>query len=392
MIDKVAIEKCCLCMACSGACANGAIHFTKENNGFYYPEIDYERCVSCDNCEKVCPVLTKPLVHDIESSKAFAARSKDIEVCMRSTSGGIFFEAAKNILKNGGYVCGAVFTEDYQVCHMLTNKLSDLERMLGSKYAQSNTEESFPKIRAILEQKKLVLFCGCPCQCAGLRCFLEKQYDNLLLIDIVCHGVPSGEALKDYLATLEKRIGSVVNKLQFRNKVNGWHQSSVYIEFENGKKIIEPITINAYMRAFLNGTILKESCYSCQFKKLKAGSDITLGDFWGAEVTLPELDDNTGLSAVFVNTEKGMRFLKALDIELIPAEAENIIKYNHNVFEPSKPSEQRKIFYQYAQGYGLGNAIEHFFQENRKHKFFRKTRYLVRCVYYKLHGKSRPIY
>lgn len=393
MINKIDDTQCCLCRGCADACPVDAIQFSREKDGFLYPAIDTEKCIGCNRCEQVCPVMKRRINALQNEPKAFAARSKERTVRLQSTSGGIFYEAAMQVLQCGGYVCGAVFDEAFQVRHVVTKDVAVVNKMCGSKYAQSNNSGIYKEIQALLKDGKRILFSGCPCQCAALKSFLGRDYENLWVLDFVCHGIPSQRMLDDYCKYLEERYHSKIKSLSFRSKEAGWHSSSVKVNFENHKAYCEPIVIDAYMRSFLSGAVMKEACYTCRFKSFTSGSDLTLGDFWGAEVTHPELDDNLGLSAVFTHSEKGMTLLSSLpNVELVPVPAEEIIRYNQNVVRPSEPSAVRKEFLAYAQVHGFGNAIEYYFQETKTERLKRKTRYLLRCVYYKCLGKEKPLY
>ena len=380
MIDKVKVQDCCLCKACSNICPKDAISFTNENYGFMYPQIDLQACIECNLCEKVCPSI-KDLKKTEFDVRAYAARSRIKDERLKSTSGGIFYEVAKYFIKNGGYVCAAVFDEDFNVVHAITNDLADLQKMRGSKYVQSDIKHSYREIKKLLISGNKVLFCGCPCQSAGLKGYLQKDYDQLYIIDLVCHGIPSNKTFKDYLAYLNSKYKSNVVSFRFRDKSKGWHNSSVRVEFANGKTYIRLIYEDVYMKGFLSGTTMKESCYNCKYKKFVSGSDITIGDMWGAEVTLPQMDDNTGLSGIIVNTQKGDELLKLTDSELVPFDMQDIIKYNKNIVEASKPSENRKDFYKFANENGIANALNHFYKIKVSTKFKKNVRRVASKLY-----------
>ena len=391
MIDKLTIEQCCICMACSEICPVDAIKYTNYINGVGYPQIDYKKCIQCNRCEQVCPVNKEFLQLSINKPDTFVARSREKNTRIASTSGAVFFELAKWILKSRGYIYGAVFDSKFQVQHQLTNDFEIVKNMRGSKYVQSDIGHVYREIEKLVSDN-MILFCGCPCQVAGLKRYLGKSYNNLILMDFVCHGIPSQKMFDEYRECLEKRYKSKIHKFQFRNKNKGWHNSSVYVEFENGKIYTVPITIDAYMRAFLSGTSIKECCFNCQFKRFKSGSDISVADFWGAEVLMPQLDDNTGLSAVFIHTEKGQNILKRLDIEKFVIDPEFVIDYNRNVIESTAPSVYRKQFLNLAEQYDYGKAMEILFRENFYAKAKRKSFYLMRVVKNKIQGKAAPLY
>lgn len=394
MIDKLSPNECMLCGSCADACPANAISFKKEHLAFHYPEIDPEACISCGLCDRACPVLSaEGAVQETRSlPRAFAAGNPDPEIRRNSSSGGIFRALAQAVLDRGGYVCGAVFDEDFRVAHRISDREEDVRRMMGSKYAQSDLTGIYREIRELLRSGKTVLFTGCPCQAAALRSFLGKDHENLFAVDFICHGTPSGSILRTYLDDQEKQHQSRVKTLCFRDKKHGWHRSSVRIGFENGAEYCEPITVDAYMKGFLGGIYLKESCYDCKFKNFRSGSDLTMGDFWGVEAERPDLDDNTGLSAILVGTEKGGRLLEESGVQLHDIPLDTVIKYNRNLVASTKMAPDREEFYEYAKQNGLSAAIRTKLTEPPMQKLRRKCRYALRCVWYFVTRRGKPLY
>ena len=388
MIDKVSVEQCTLCGSCVNACPVGAISFKKEYLDFCYPEIDASRCVNCNLCEKSCPACQPQKKLSSTEPKAFAGKNPDVSVRKRSTSGGIFYALAQSILKQGGYVCGAVMDEAFHVSHQVSDAPETVEKMLGSKYVQSRTDQVFVEVKKLLDENKPVLFSGCPCQIAGIKAFLNKEYDNLFPAEVVCHGIPSQKMLNAYLSVQEKRTGAKAKSIAFRAKDLGWHSSAAKVEFENGKTYLEPITVDAYMYGFLGGITLKQSCYNCNFKNYQSGCDLILGDFWGAEAEMPELDDNTGLSAIVAVTQKGVTLLQESGIELHEVGLPTIVKYNKNIVQPTAVNPLRTEFYRYAEEAGYEKAIEKHFWESKIVRFKRITRLRIRRVKHLITGKK----
>ena len=391
MIDKVSVQECAICGACINACPVDAISLDKVHLDFRYPQIKEDICIHCNQCEKACPILGNKGKPDEGYPVAFAAKSENDSMRMRSSSGGAFYELASQMLHDGGYVCGAVFDDKFHVKHILSNAEEDVLRMMGSKYAQSDVRYCYREVKDVLEKGCKVLFSGCPCQVAGLRTFLGKEYPNLLLVELICHGIPSDHMLQTYIGMQERKYGARLTRIEFRNKKKGWHNSSVRMEFGHHRTYSKPITADAYMNGFLGSVTLKPTCYQCHFRNFTAGSDIILGDFWGAEVELPE-DDNKGISAILVNSGKGMDIIDRCNLALTPANVETVIKYNKNLLCSAAPSPQRSSFYASADTNGLEEAIRIYLEESAIQKLKRQSRYALRCIWHTIRGKGKPLY
>lgn len=392
MIDKISIQDCALCGACINACPVDAITLSKPYLDFCYPDIDVNRCIHCNECEKACPILGEKSKPEDGFPIAFAARSKDDSVRMRSSSGGIFYELASYILAEGGYICGAVFDEDFHVRHIVSNTQKDLRRMMGSKYAQSDMGFCYRQIKALLDEGEKVLFTGCPCQTAGLRAFLGRDYPELVMAELICHGIPSDQMLQAYISLREKQYGAKLKSMEFRNKDKGWHNSSVRMEFENGKTYQEAMTQDTYMQGYFRCITLRESCFSCRFRNYASGGDLIIGDFWGAEIEAPDIDDNKGISAVIVASKKGNAFLKSIPLPCYPVEIETILRYNQGLVSSFRVGAQRTEFYEYAAKYSLEKAIAIFLQEKLLQKIKRKVRFILRCAWHVAQRKGKPLY
>ena len=391
MIDKVSVQECAICGACINACPVDAISLDKVYLDFRYPQIKEDICIHCNQCEKACPILGNKGKPDEGYPVAFAAKSENDSMRMRSSSGGAFYELADQMLRDGGYVCGAVFDDEFHVKHILSNAKEDILRMMGSKYAQSDMGYCYRDVKDALEKGCKVLFSGCPCQVAGLRTFLGKEYTNLLLVELICHGIPSDQMLQTYIGMQERKYGARLTRMEFRNKKKGWHNSSVRMEFENHRIYSIPYTADAHTIGFLRNITLKSSCYDCHFRNFTAGSDIIMGDFWGAEVELPE-DDNKGISAILVNSGKGMDIIDRCNLARTPANVETVIKYNKNLLCSAAVSPQRSSFYAHADTNGLEEAIRIYLEENTIQKLKRQSRYALRCIWHTIRGKGKPLY
>lgn len=301
--DKI---DCCGCNACGDVCAHGAITFKTDKEGFWYPEVDAEKCSDCGLCEKVCPMLHKQEKKQ-NVPKIYGAYTKDEAIRLDSTSGGIFSELAMVVFAENGYVGGAVYNEDYTVSQIVTADKEMLPQLRSSKYLQSDAQGVYKEILKLLKAGNKVLFCGTPCQIHALKNFVNEKYqDNLITIDFICRGVNSPKVWLKYIEMLEKKYDSKAVEIKAKNKKWGWHRFSMRVNFENGQEYCEDRYTDLFFVGYLQaGNFCRPSCYECQFKGFPQASDITFADFWGIEKLDPSMDQDKGTSLVVVNTGKG---------------------------------------------------------------------------------------
>lgn len=309
---KVVDGKYCTgCTACANICPRKAIEFKEKSNGFLYPIIDEKLCIKCNKCKEVCPALKK--IEQDTVKKSYAGWILDETIRMKSSSGGIFTAIAREVLNNNGYVCGASFNNN-KVEHIIISKEEKLQELRGSKYVQSNLNDNniFIKIKKLLEKNILVMFSGTPCQIAGLNNFLQKKYENLITVDIICHGVPSPKIFKEYIEQIEKEKKQKISKIYFRDKSEGWRNPQFVLE--SGGKILQKSAVyeDTFGRSFLTNMILRQSCFNCKYPILKSQADITLGDFWGAWIYKEELNDSKGVSLIITHTDKGEQIMQKI--------------------------------------------------------------------------------
>ena len=305
---------CCGCNACGDVCPKNAISYSIDNEGFLYPVINKEKCIDCKECERVCPCMQNTYkIEKYSEPKVFAAYSKDENIRLDSTSGGIFSELALAVYKQNGVVCGAVYNQDHTVSHILSYDKSQLSEIRSSKYLQSSAEGCYKAIKIALEKEILVLFCGTPCQVAALHNFVGKVYENLITCDFICRGVNSPRVFLSYMNMLEKRHGSTATQIKFKNKKWGWHNFSMRVDFENGNQYCEDRYHDLFFIGYLQyGNFARPSCYKCRFKGFPQKSDITLADFWGIEKIDKTMDQDKGTSLVMINSEKGYRLFNII--------------------------------------------------------------------------------
>ena len=352
--------KCYGCRACEKVCSHNAISFDKDAEGFLYPVLDKTLCVDCGFCKKVCPFDND--FSGVEPQSVYAMQHKNTDVLLKSSSGGMFSLVADYVLEKGGAVCGCVFNEDFKALHTVTENESIVEKMCGSKYVQSDTSDSFSQIKKRLEKGQEVLFTGTPCQVDGLKHFLRKDYENLITIDLICHGVPSPELLGEYIKTVEKTKEKVTD-LKFRDKkLNGWNASGSISFIKSGKeKSISTSTFNdSFYYFFMRDSVSRMTCYSCKYATHKRVGDFTIGDYWNIPDIVPELDYEKGVSVALVNTPKAEKILDEVKdrVILFKTDLSSAIKGNGNLSRPSEMPEARKNIYVKIKNNGYENTVK----------------------------------
>lgn len=360
MINLISKGQCCGCSACLHICPKHSITFKEDSEGFLYPHVDISSCVDCGLCEKVCPVINQD--SEREPITVYAAKHPDVSVRLKSSSGGLFTLLAEQIIDQGGVVFGAKFNNQWEVIHDYTETKEGLESFRGSKYVQSYIGNSYLYAESFLKSGRKVMFTGTPCQIAGLKKFLRREYENLLTVDLICHGVPSPKVWRMYLeeeiarkgdagkntVLSSSKVSPVITGVNFRDKSTGWKKYSFVLNISKAtaagdqNSVLSSIfTDNVYMRAFLSNLSLRPSCYECPAKGGKSGADITIGDFWGVEKILPEMNDDMGCSVIIVNKP----VLLNVDFEKYAVKYNSVLR-NNLCLKYSVPSMvNRKYFY-----------------------------------------------
>lgn len=338
MIQITDKSRCCGCTACVCACPVQCIVMRRDREeGFDYPVANPDICIGCGKCESVCPVLNP--AEPSEPLEGYAVRCDEYEG--NSSSGGLFPALAKAVIDKGGVVFGAVMESDMTVGHAEADTMEEVWRMRGSKYVQSDLYSAFFDVREYLRAGRMVLFTGTPCQVAGLNKYLEGKNDGLLTVDLACHGVPGPGLWEMYVKALERRYGASLVSADFRDKSEGWRHycfKAVYADKEVRVRAVD----DPYMALFMQDMTLRPSCYSCPARNGRSCSDITLADLWSVARTVPDMNDDRGVSGVLVNTEKGRSMLELVRTDcrksLLPAD----VKRENGGFAESVPMPERR--------------------------------------------------
>ena len=367
-VGEMLENKCYGCRACEQICPKNAIQMIENEEGFLVPKVDEKKCIKCKLCVLKCPHYNIKNLKTNNNIATYAAKTKNPIEQKQSSSGGIFPVIARYILEQNGVVFGCGLNNNIMAEHIAIYEKEELERLKGSKYVQSNTKNTFKNVKELLEQNKKVLYSGTPCQIAGLKTFLNKEYENLYTIDLVCHGVPSPKLFQKYIKWLEEKEKKHIIEFKFRTKENcSWGLYYKY-ELDNKRKKYGSANLSPYYKAFLNGDIYREVCYKCQFADVQRTSDITLADYWGIEKQHPEFSDMKGISAVLINTKKGEKLFDDLKDEIIflKSDIEKVKLKNKNLYQPTNRPKIRNNIYKGIYEKDFNKAINENFHYKAK--------------------------
>ena len=379
MIQITDKSQCCGCTACASICTHDAITMQPDAMGFLYPVVDTDKCVDCGLCEKVCAFNDHyDTSQNLPQPDAYAARHKNMDEVETSRSGAAFIAISDYVLENGGVVYGAGYTDHFRVVHKRAVTREERDKFEGSKYVQSDMNTVFRQVKKDLKDGLTVLFSGTPCQTAGLNSYIGKKLrEHLILVDIVCHGVPGPYLWRDYIAYLEKKQGDKICWVNFRDKQKyGWaahHETFKFVNGGGGKM--------SFTYLFYQHIMFRPSCGKCHYTNTKRPSDITIADYWGWEKTDPNINaDDKGVSLILVNTDKGREIFDAVKdrMTVIPARLEDCMQ--PNLRHPSVFSKEWRNFERDYERKGFEYVMRKYGEDNWKKKLRKLARRVKRKI------------
>jgi coenzyme F420-reducing hydrogenase beta subunit len=358
---------CCGCRACEHICPMNCIRMIEDEEGFYYPLKNDDLCTHCGLCEKVCPNVNKNKLSSsadkVFQPKAYMAIHRDETVLAESASGGVFSAIVESYCKDNFVVFGVEFDEKLHAIHSYSETIEGTDKYRKSKYIQSDINDSYKKVERFLREGKSVLFTGTPCQIAGLRLFLRKDYDNLFCVDLVCHGVPSQKVFNDYKDYLQKKYEGEIRSFTFRHKT---HTNSKDWNSRNIKAVINDKTIvmnsqeDVYLKGYHSGLFYRPACYECKYANPNRVSDVTMADFWGVEKLYPNENVHKGVSVLLANTAKGQLLVQKMhkQMKLDKVDINYVIESNAQLNRPAKMHPKRDKFYRLIKTKRFDEAVD----------------------------------
>lgn len=384
MINITDKSQCTGCTACYNICGHDAISMKFDESGHIYPVVDPSKCTDCGLCEKVCPLLHKeklPTDEHLEDLQVKAIYNRDAAARSRSTSGGTFSLLAEYVIAQGGIVCAARFDEHYHIHHAFFESMDDIDPFRGSKYAQSNLSHVFRQIKTYLKSRP-VLFIGSPCQVAGLKSYLIKEYDNLYTCDFICMSISSGKMWDEYIADYQSR--HTIKRIFFKDKRNGWHKGDwrMLIEDSRGEQLCSA-NDNPYFWAYLQHYSARPSCFDCAVRHCRHVSDFTIADCWGIDKVNPSFDDNKGCTTLILQSEKSKVVFEAIKDKANYTDfgIQNVRQYNKHIEEQAFKPKDYDLFCRAYKQYGFMQAIAPFWnRRNKTSVLYRVKQYIKKII------------
>ena len=380
MIEIKDKKDCCGCWACENVCPVQCISMDEDNEGFRYPTVDKDKCINCHLCEKVCPIINVEPDKPNHNQRAFLLQHKDKQILHESASGGAFTAIASYVIRKGGVVFGAAYTDNYVVAHQYVEKIEDLWKFRNSKYVQSEMRNAYAQCKEFLKQGRIVCFSGVPCQLEGLLRFLRKPYENLITVDVLCHSITSPKVFRLYVSAQEEKFGREISNIKFRDKTPYGYKYSQMSVYKNGKQVYrEGVDTDMYLRSFFSDINVRPSCYDCKFKKQHHLTDFSIWDCFEVYKFSKNLDNDKGVTRLLVNTNKGLQIIESLKEEAMIMEisVEKAVSGVKEMLHSVKKNPKRKAFFSQISDFqqtGGGNPLQEFFPITKRtmaEKYFR---------------------
>lgn len=392
LINIIDAVNCSGCSACAAVCPNDCIEMKIDKEGFPYPSVHQETCINCDACNCVCPIINRTEETPFHQD-GYVVQNKDEKVLRESTAGGAFTAIAKCVLNRHGVVFGATLLEDFSVHHVWVDNENDLYKFRNSKYIQSIMGSAFRSVKSFLKEGRMVCFSGTPCQVEGLKHYLGKEYDNLITVDVVCRAIPSPMVFKKYIELQNKRFGSTVVDVTFRDKYYGYKYSTMNITTDkNQGNYHQGVESDPWLRAFFSGMCNRPSCYNCQFKKRYRISDFTMWDCFNIGRFSRELDDDRGATRLLIHTDKGRKIFAEIseDLKYKKIEPEKIIEGTTEMTHSVSYNSEREKFMQDATVLDAEDLFNKYFPNSIK----ATAEHLIRmiCLRLRIYSIVKKVY
>lgn len=382
MIDSISKMNCTGCKMCKDVCPVDAISYETDHEGFWYPKVNYDKCIKCGKCVKTCPSLSDHRNESAKEASVYAAWALDDAVRLKSTSGGIFYVLAEQMIAQGGIIAACKYTSDFKAAyHTLGDTFEDLEEFKGSKYFQSDTEGIYKAVKEPLKEGRQVLFCGAPCQVAGLNRYIGVDDPNLITVDYICRGINSPMVFKKYVDECEKHYGSPVKKVHLKNKNKGWTRLGTYMEFQNGKSYYRDRITDPWVNGYIYGNLFMRPCCSeCKYKERVRVADISIGDFWGLKGTKDDLFK--GISVILINTGKGQEYIESVKDKLCLdlRTYEEASSGNGCLLNSAKMGKHRQEFFDRIEDTEFEELVWKLLGETRGSIFIKEIKYNIKSI------------
>ena len=385
-MEKVKKEnsQCSGCGCCEKCCPVNAISMEYED-GFLYPFIDKDKCINCGKCLKVCP-FTKKFFDETSKKplKVIGLINKDVDVLKTSTSGGAFSLFSNYILSKKGIIYGVSYNDKWEVVHVSADTKEKRDLLKGSKYVQSTLNNTFVDIKRELEDGRLVMFAGTPCQCSGLKNYLGKDYSNLIICDIVCHGVPSPVIFSEYIKYIQKKRKSKITSYNFRDKNISWAGANITVKYENGKCFTNSIDEEIFSKLYFNHIITRPSCHVCNYTNVKRIADLTIGDFWGIKEKHPDFYNKNGVSLVLLNSDKAIKMFTEIKEECNYIESNTEECLQPQLIKPIEKATCQDDFWREYNKYGIEYVMKKYTSIGLKNRIKAYIKKPLKIIYKKI--------